>query len=404
MNERIVIVGNGITALSAIKAIRENDKESEIKLYGEEKFYPYNRVKLTKGALNSLDEDKMLLQKKEWYEENKVMLYRDLKVTSINTEKKEVELSNGTKEVYSKLLLANGAKNFIPDINGINKEGVLTLRTLEDARNIIDKAQKSNKILVIGGGILGLELAWILNQMGKKVIISEIAPRLMPKQLDEKASLMLHNSITSNGIDVMLNNNISEISANDNGVEGIIIDAGKFINCDLIIYSVGIKPNVDILTGTNIKVNKGIVVNEKMETSISDIYAAGDVAELDNKIYGLWNIAIAQGTTAGYNILGKDVIYKSASPVTTLSAFNISLFSMGDICEGNADNIVINEDEGSYSKILISNNKIIGSIVVGSIKNSPILKKAIEEKIDLGDINFSDVYVNDLIEIIKNKK
>nr|WP_281395987.1 hypothetical protein [Clostridium aciditolerans] len=103
-------------------------------------------------------------------------------------------------------------------------------------------------------------------------------------------------------------------------------------------------------------------------------------------------------------MLGKDIIYKPAAPVTTLSAFNISLFSMGDIYEGNADNIVINEDEGSYSKILISNNKITGAIVVGSIKNSPILKKAIEEKIDLGDINFSDVYVNDLIEIIKNKK
>ena len=138
-----------------------------------------------------------------------------------------------------------------------------------------------------------------------------------------------------------------------------------------------------------------------METNIENIYAAGDVVEFDNNIYGLWNIAIGQGTIAGYNMIGKNTIYKPIAPVTTLSAFNISLFSMGNINEDNSTNVVISEEGNSYNKILINNNKIVGAIVVGNIKSSPILKKAIEEKIDLGEIDFSNVYIADLIETIK---
>lgn len=404
MSEKIVIVGDGIAAISAIKAIRETDKDSEIKLYGDEKFYPYNRVRLTKAMLSSLDEEKILLQKKEWYEENNIKLYRGLKVNSINTEKEEIELSDGTKTNYTKLLLANGSRNLVPDINGINKEGVLTLKTLEDAQNIIDKVEQSETVLVIGGGILGLELAWELRKMNKKVIVSEIASRLMPKQLDEKSSITLYNTVINNGVEVILGNGVSEISVNDKGVEGIITDGGKFIPCDLVVYSVGIRPNIEILTGTNINVNKGIIVNERMQTNIRNVYAAGDVAEFKNGIYGLWNIAIGQGTIAGYNIAGRSVEYKPIAPVTTLSAFNVSLFSMGDIDENNAGNIVVSEEEGSYSKILIDDNKVIGAIVVGSIKSSPILKRAIEEEIDLGNFDFSNVYIGDLIERIKSKK
>lgn len=406
MSEKIIIVGNGITAISAIKAIRECDKESEIELYGDEKFYPYNRIRLSKGLLSSLEEDKILLQKKDWYAENNIKLYLNTRVISINTDRKEIKLSDGGKVDYSKLLLANGANNLIPDINGINKEGIFSLRTLEDARNIVQQSNNSEVILNIGGGILGLELAWILAQAGKKVIITELAPRLMPKQLDEAASQILEKAIKNKNIDIMLNNKISEISVRDDKVEGFITDLGEFIHCDMVMYSIGIKPNTDIVKGTNIKINKGIIVNEKMETDITDIYAAGDVAEYNKSIYGLWNIAISQGTTAGYNIVGKDTVYKHIAPVTTLNAFGISLFSMGNIEENEATNILVEggSENKDYKKIFIKDNKIIGSIVIGDTKISPILKRAIEEAIDLGIINFNDLYIDELIETIKNRK
>lgn len=406
MSEKIIIVGNGITAISAIKAIREFDKESEIKLFGDEKFYPYNRIRLSKGLLTSLDEEKILLQKKEWYEQNNIKLYLHTKVISVNTSSKEIETSDGSKVSYTKLLLANGANNLIPDINGINKEGVFSLRTLEDARNIVQQSNDSEVILNIGAGILSLELAWILAQAGKKVIITELAPRLMPRQLDERASQILEKAIKNKNIDILINSQISEISVREDKVEGVITDSGKFFPCDMVIYSIGIKPNVDIVQGTNIKVNKGIIVNEKMETEVTDIYAGGDVAEYNNRVYGLWNIAIGQGTVAGHNMVGKDSTYKSITPVTTLNAFDISLFSMGDIEEDESTNILL-EDTGesnSYKKIFIKDNRITGAIVIGDTKISPILKRAIEEQIYLGTINLDNVYINELIQTIKNNK
>lgn len=406
MSDKIIIVGNGIAAISAIKGIREIDKDSEIKLFGDEKFYPYNRLRLSKGLMGTLEEDKLLLQKKDWYEANNVELFVDTKISSINTEKKEVELSNGTRLGYTKLLLANGASNFIPDINGINKRGVFTLRTLQDAKNIVEVTSSSKTILNIGGGILGLELAWILSQAGKKIIISELAPRLMPRQLDIRASEILEKAVRVNDIDIMLNSQISEISVREDGVEGFITDDGKFFNCDIITYSIGIRPNINIVKGTSIKTNKGIIVNEKMETSVDDVYAVGDVAEFEGRVYGLWNIAISQGTTAGYNIVGKETKYKYIAPVTTMNAFGLSLFSMGIIDENEGMNILVEDhkDNNNYKKLFIKDNKIIGTIVIGDTKISPILKKAIENQLDLGNIDYKNVYIDEIIETLKNSK
>jgi nitrite reductase (NADH) large subunit len=405
LNEKIVIIGSGIAAVSAIKAIREIDKESKINLYGDEKFYPYTRIKLTKVLLNSLEEDKMLIQKKDWYSENNIDVYINKKVVCIDTDKKQIELSDGERVEYTKLLLANGSRNMTPPLNGINKEDVFTLRTIEDARNIVNAFQKSNTILIIGGGILSLELAWVLSQAGKKIIVSEILPRLMPRQLDEIASSMLQKTLENQGVEIILNNQISEVSVNENGVEGIINDKGKFTSCDMITYSIGIKPNIDIVNGTIINANRGVIVNNKMETNVHGIYAAGDVAEHEGRVYGLWNIAIGQGTTAGYNIAGKDDVYKRIVPVTMLNAFNISLFSMGNIDENTVDTTLIeNEKQNNcYKRIFIKDNKVVGSIVINNSKSSPILKKAIEGGIDLEEVDLKNISIDELLEIIKNK-
>ncbi|MDW8802983.1 FAD-dependent oxidoreductase [Clostridium sp. A1-XYC3] len=405
MEDKVVIIGTGIAAISAIKAIRAVDKEIKVELYGDELFYPYNRLRLSKGLLGSLEEDKLLIQKKEWYGENNITLNKGIKVVSINTDSKELQLSDGGKADYTKLLLANGASNFVPDINGINKSGVFTLRTLQDARNIAEESSKCKTVLHIGGGILGLELAWVLAQAGKKIIVSELAERLMPRQLDERASELLENAVKNSGIDIMLGSQISEISVRESGVEGFITNKGEFISCDMVTYSIGVRPNVALLKETDIKVNRGVIVNEKMETNIPDIYAAGDIAEFDGKVYGLWNIAISQGTTAGNNIVGRDSSYKYVSPITTMNAFGLSLFSMGTIEEDKATDILVEDnDTKNYKKVFIKNNRVIGAVVIGDTKISTTLKRAIENELDLGSINFKNVYIDQLIERIKGIK
>jgi len=343
MAKRIVIIGNGIAAITAIRAIRALDSDSELYLFGEEKFYPYNRIRLSKGIFDELEENNILLQKKEWYELNKVNIFVDTKVVNVNTDSQEVLLCDGSQVKYDKLLFVNGASNNIPPIDGIGKDGVYTLRGLNDALDIKKRLNECEQIIVIGGGIQGLETAWILHQHGKKVIIVELLSRLMPRQLDDKASEILKSIIQGYGIQILTNTAVKKIAGNAK-VEGILIDENVELKCDMVIYSTGIKPNMDLIANTEVETARGILVNNKMETNIKNIYAAGDIAEFDNQIIGLWNIAIAQGKVAGYNISGKETVYEKITPVTTLNAFGVSLFSMGCIDETKSTQVLINED------------------------------------------------------------
>lgn len=405
MSKRIVIAGSGITSISAIKAIREIDLDSEIYLIGQEKFYPYNRIRLSKGIFDQLEENNILLQKKEWYEQNKVKIFINTKVVNINTESLELMLSDGSKIKYDKLLIATGSSNTIPSINGIDKNGVYTLRGLNDALNIKKSLNESTQVIVIGGGIQGLEMAWILHQNGKEVIIVELLSRLMPHQLDDKASEILKSIIQEYEIQVLTNTGVKEITG-DTKVEGVLIDEKDELKCDMVIYSTGIKPNKELITDTKVETAKAILVNNKMETNIENIYAAGDIAEYDNEVNGLWNIAIAQGKIAGYNIAGKETIYEKITPVTTLNAFGISLFSMGCTDEAKSTKVLMSEDINlkSYNKIFIKNNKIIGAIVIGDTKRSPLLKSAIEKGITLDNVDLINISVEELLIKLKNNK
>ncbi|WP_152753227.1 NAD(P)/FAD-dependent oxidoreductase [Clostridium estertheticum] len=403
ITKKIIIVGSGITAITAIKAIREIDLDSDICLIGEEKFYPYTRIKLSKSLFANLEENSILIQKKEWYEQNNVKILINTKVVSIDSNSHEVSLSNGSNLSYDKLLIANGASNNVPPIDGIGMNGVYTLRGLNDALNIKEKLNENTNVIILGGGILGLEMAFILHQHNIKVTIVELCPRLMPRQLDDKASEILKSKIQSCGIQILTNTCVNKIIGTDNKVEGILINEDVELKCDIVIHSIGIKPNVDLILKTDIKRERGILVNNKMETNIKDIYAAGDVAEFDNQVIGLWNIAISQGKIAGYNISGRDAIYEKITPVTMLNAFGISLFSMGCIEESNSTKVLSCEDinGNSYKKIFIKNNKIIGAIVIGDARRSPLLKSAIEKELPLDGINLSTISVDELLDKLK---
>ncbi|MBW9156525.1 NAD(P)/FAD-dependent oxidoreductase [Clostridium tagluense] len=402
MTKRIVILGTGITSVTAIKAIREIDLDSEIYLMGQEKFYPYNRVKLSKGLFDNLEENSILLQKKEWYEQNKVKIFINTKVVNINTDRFELILCDGSKVKYDKLLIATGSSNNIPPIDGIGKDGVYTLRSLNDALNIKNSLNESAQVIIIGGGIQGLEMAWIVHQHGKKATIIELQSRLMPYQLDNKASEILRDIIQGYGIEILTNTGVVKITG-DTKVASILIDKEVKLKCDMVIYSTGIKANKELISNTKVETARGIVVNNKMETNIKNIYAAGDIAQFDNKVIGLWNIAIAQGKVAGYNIAGKETVYENVTPVTTLNAFGISLFSMGCVDESESTKVLLDEDVNFkiYRKIFIKSNKVIGAIVIGDMKRSPLLKSAIEKGIRIGDVNLS---VDELLDKLKNNK
>lgn len=405
MDLKIVIIGSGIAAISAIRAIREVNSNVTIHLIEKEKDYPYKRIRLSKDLFDNLEESKLLIEKREWYENNNVKLYLDTKAIKIDFNDNTVFMNNGKSIKYDKLLIASGASNNAPPIDGITKTGVFTLRTLEDAKKIKSSYESKKNIVQIGGGILGLELVWNLYKKGKKLVVVEIAPRLMPRQLDEKASKFLLNIIEGYGIKVILNTGVTNITG-DNCVKEIITSSGDKIPCDMIVYSAGTRTNIDIVKDSIIKINKGIVVNDKMETNIKNVYAAGDVAEFDNIVIGLWTIAAKQGRIAGYNIVGKSTIYENVTPIAVMNAFNTSLFSMGLIDEEKCSNVLIEEDkkENNYTKIFIHEKRIVGAILVGNTKNSMLLKSAIEKQMILENVDLDSITVKDLFDKVRSIK
>ena len=411
MTQDIVIIGGGVAAFNAIKAIREIDSETNIHLVQSEPIYPYYRTRLTKSLFENLEADDISLQRKEWYDQKNIIIHFKKEVTSIDTKNNMVNLNDGSHLDYSKLLLANGASNFKPNIEGIDKENVFTIRKFEDIQAIKSKSDDQKTILHIGGGIQNLEAAWAFCSHDKEVIIVEFMDRLMPRQLDTRASEILLNTVKSYNTKVLLSTEVIAIKGNEkvnsviakdrNSSEGT--NAEQSLACDMVIYSVGIRPNKKLYENTDIQTNIGVIVDDHMRTNYDNIYAAGDIAEYCGRVGGLWPIAIEQGKISGYNMMGKDVAYTGLLPVTTMNAFNLNIFSIGAIDEGSATLTLVEDpgDGNSYKRIFIKDNTIIGAIVIGDTKHNNLLKKFVTDKSDISGLDLSNISVNELLEQLK---
>lgn len=401
---KIIIIGAGIAAVSAVKAIRQQNQDIDITVYGEEQHYPYKRIRLTKDLANGIDENKLLIEKETWYEANRVKLETGKKVTKINPEQHEIILSDGNTDKYSSLLLATGASNRVLPIKGIDKEGIYTLRSLEDGQDILMQAEKSKRVLIIGGGILGIEIAWSLIKLKKEVVIVETMPRLIPRQLDGDSSQLLQKVVESHGVTVYTGTCVNEILGGEE-VNGFITDNNVELPCDMVIHSTGICPNIELIKGTGIETNQGIIVNEKMQTSVPDVYAAGDVAEYEGEVLGLWNIASVQGEVAGRNMVGFTEAYEAPATPMVMNAFHYSLFSIGNIDDGKSDFAIADKTvENKYGKVWFREGIISGAIILGSIKELPAIKRAMDRKLIFQEVYDKEYSVEDFLSLVKEKQ
>lgn len=396
------IIGTGVAAVNAAKAIRDIDKEAQISLFGAEKSLPYNRIKLSKELFSDLRSEKVLLKKEKWYGMQNIRTYPNTKIVRIITEDHMLLSETGDMISYDKLLICTGAKNRRLPINGVDRRGVFSIREMHEAEDFKVFIEDKTSVVNIGGGIQGLETAWSILQAGKKVSIVEVAPRLMARQLDEKTSKLLRRKIEEAGVDIYLNASIKEIVGDDK-VNGIVLN-DQLISCDSVIYSIGVVPNLDLVEDTVIQSNRGIIVNEKMETNIEDVYAAGDVTELNGEVEGLWGRAMDQGKVAGKNMAAVHEMYEKTTPFTVFNAFNMSMFSIGIVDEGLCDTTIMDEDEDEkYTRIFIKDEKIVGVISLEGIVASTPYKMAIEKKIPLSGISLDTVSVKELMSLVKEK-
>ncbi len=362
-DRKYLILGGGAAGLEAARAIRARDKTGGITIITDEKYLPYNRPMLTKAMLSDFSADQMAVEPASWFEENQIYVVTDTKVTAIDPEKKEVTCGD-MKMVYDKLIYALGARCFVPPLPGADLPKVVAIRSIEDTDKVKAMLPDVKNVVVIGGGVLGLEAAWVLRRAKKEVTVVEFAPKLMERQLNASASDMLQKIIEGTGIKVLTGASTDKITE-----AGVTLKDGRELPAELVIVSTGVRGNLDVAQAAGIEIGRSILVNEKMETNVPDIYAAGDCAEYKGVNYALWSQSVEQGKVAGANAAGDDLAYETVDGALTFNGMGTSLFAIGD--SGKDPKKVYRTVEISdarkkqYEKYTFVNNRLVGVILLG---------------------------------------
>lgn len=382
---KIIIVGNGVAGISAAEAIRKNDKNSEVAIYTDEKYYHYSRPRVIEYLGEKVTKEKIIIRDKNFYEQNNIKIYLDTKIKTLDINSKKIILENNNTDDYDKLIIAAGAKSFLPPVKGSDLQGVFTLRTIDDADKIMDYAKDKKSAVVIGGGLLGIEAAISILNFGLSVLIVEVFDRLLPRQLDNDGALILQNMLEEKGLKFLLSKQTEKIEKQKDKLKIIFKDGGD-IETDLILFSAGIRCNLDIVKDAGIEIDKGIKINEYIQTSVKDIYAAGDVAEFKGMIYGIWPAAKEQGEIAGKNATGENIIYNGSVISTKLKVGGIDLASTGSIEAKEGVEIFTKKDEKIFKRLFIKDKKLKGAILIGDTKEYHNLQNIIKSEQTIDDI------------------
>jgi nitrite reductase (NADH) large subunit len=380
-----VIIGNGVAGTTAAEHIRKQDKDGNIIILTDEDLPFYYRVRLTEFLAGDISEQDLLARKEAWYREQNIHLHLRTGITHADPEEKWVVTQSDQRFSYDRLLLATGSHSFIPPIKGSDKRGVFALRSIQDARDISAYADNIRDVVLIGGGLLGLEAGNALRRLGKKVTVVEFFPRLLPRQLDVGGAQRLQHIMEDMGFSFRLGAKTREITG-DGDVSGTLLEGGEKLDAEMVIISAGVRPNMELAEPLGLDRDKGIKVDEHLRTSRPDVYAAGDVAEFKGIPYGIWPAAMDQGKIAGANMAGGDMIYHGTTMANTLKVVGIDLASAGNIDADNELESRVVSDEKVYKKIVIQQDRIVGCIMLGDTGEFRKMTKVMEDKKDVSKI------------------
>ena len=384
--ERIVLIGNGMAGVRSIEELLKIDKNRfHITIFGEEPYPNYNRIQLSKVLQGDTTIADITLNDWNWYEEHHIQLYPGEGVERINTETKCVYTTKERVVEYDKLIIATGSLPFIIPVPGHEKKGVTAFRDIKDCEKMIDASKQYKKASVIGGGLLGLEAARGLLNLGMDVNVIHLADFLMERQLDETAGKMLQKELEKQGMNFLMQKQTAEILGGDR-VEGIRFNDGEEIETDLIVMAVGIRPNTALAKENGIEVNRGIVVSDYMETNIPDVYAVGECAEHRGVVYGLVAPLYEQGKAMAAHICGTPAEgYAGTVLSTQLKVSGVDVFSVGEIVEDEETKTIklFDDWKGTYKKVLIREGKMAGAVLFGDTSEGNKLLRLINKKADV---------------------
>lgn len=375
----VVIVGSGLAGTLAAKTVRELDAGAEIEIFGEERHPYYPRPNLIEYLAGRLPYEKLFAFPGDWAERQRITVRPSEKVVRLWPAERRIETASGTRRVYDVLLLATGARAALPPVEGITGPGVFVLRTLDDATALVEHLGTRRRVAVLGGGLLGLEVARAVRGRGVEVVVIEYFDRLLPRQLDPAAAAILRVQLEKDGIAVRLGAVAQEILG-AGGVRGVRLASGDRIDADTVIVAAGVVPEITAAREAGLRTGRGIVVDDHMATSAPGVYAAGDAAEHRGRVHGIIPAAFEQARTAAYSLTGRQKPYAGTVPLNTLKVAGLYVTSVGEIDapgEGAEAFVRSAPEAGLYKKIVLRDGRLIGGIWMGTKRGAAEISRLV---------------------------
>jgi nitrite reductase (NADH) large subunit len=394
--KRVVIVGNGAAGAGVADGLRRASPSAEIVMISDEPYHFYNRMAIGRMIHGHSGMDGLFLLPDDWYRENKIEVWRNTVAYSIDREKRQLILATGDRVPYDRLVLATGADSPAPHPDFSRYPNTFVLRRADDALAIRNSFQRggARKAVVVGGGVLGIEAADALNQLGMRVVVIQRAKRLMDRQLDEQGSQRLEKYLAGVGIEVITGASIEGVEGTHR-LQRLLLAGGDKVEGDVFIACVGATPRIALAHAAGLKTGRGIVVDERMRTSDPHIYAVGDAAEHNGVSMGLWLIATSQAETAVADILGKSMPYKLPRTTVQLKCDGVDLKSFGEIEPKQGDETHCSApEEVGWWRVNLRGGQVVGALYVGPAGGSR----------DLGPIFTGSGDVQAAINAIRNAR
>ena len=382
---KYVIIGNSAAAVGCVSGIRSVDKEGSITIISDEPHFTYSRPLISYWLKGKVTDDKMYYRDSNFYEVNNCSTILGKKVIKIDAEKKKIILEDNSEVAYDKLLVATGSAPFVPPVEGLaDAKNAFTFLTWDSAKAVKEVVKKDSKVVIMGAGLIGLKAAEGLHEVCEDITVVDLADRILPSILDNKGAAFVQKHIEKEGIKFMLNDAASSVK------DGVVyLKSGRELPYDVLIVAGGVRPNTNLVKDAGGNVNRGIVTDNKQETSIKDVYSAGDCTESydictsQNKILALLPNAYMQGEIAGINMAGGDKVFDTAMPMNAIGFFGLHMITAGSM-EGECLESI---DENNYKKMVFSDGLLKGYILIGEISRAGIYTSIIREKTPLCEIN-----------------
>ena len=391
---KYLIIGNGVAGIQAAETLREIDTTSTIIMVSKENTIPYSRPLISYIVSGELEDREIFIRPEDYYEKLKIETYLGKTVRNVDVENRKVFLESGESIGWDRLLIATGADPRVMKVDGSDLGNIFFLRNLDDAVNIVKSCDSgARKAIVLGGGLVGFKAAYGLLKRGIDVSILITSPYPLSQVADTRSGQLIRKTLEDYGLAVEVGKSVKAFEGRDGKVCGALLNDGQRVDCDLVVVGKGVDPAISFLKDSGVNINRGILVDENLRSSVPDIYAAGDVAEApdivwrDNRVNAIWPVAAEQGRVAAYNMLGIERRYQGSLGRNVIRIFDLDFMAGGIINPPDEDRYevlsVYNEKEKKYKKLVFEEDRLVGMVLVNCVEQGGVLLNLIAQRRNL---------------------